>query len=701
MKTLKYVLVPIYILIFSFVVIPKATAQQKYAILISAGNTTIDDQAYHSEYWYDLFLMYRMLIESGFTHNNIFVLYGNGNGNDFNSSHANYQTATVFPGIGQITDFPVSKANVQNIFTWLANGNAAQGIPQIQPGDFLFYWWMGHGGGCNCNNYSAGIESTNENVSENEFAAYFAQLPACVIKTQYVMTCRSGGLIDNLAGLHTTLHTAAECCTDSHSQNYDVVHAELSYHAANAFRQQEPSGAVVASDISGDGLVSVREANNYVHSHTAQSNTQIGDYRNIAPLINIVDAQPASLVPNQGVYSRDYAEDSGTEPSEYMSYIWYEGPDLWVRHAADGDTIHQDPEFGQTNYVYARLHNIDCNSVNVTANLSWAEISAWSNPSSWNPIATVNVNNLQSNETRVVSAPWTTVPAPGKYCMHTVLNALGDSANADGRSYMDNNKVQINVTVADTFWGLKKNFHWFIENGLNKKTKVDLVIDKIEFPLSAKLELRIPPDLKFARLIGGDVERSTEGSIIKISPKAKKVIVQGMVLAASVKKEAILSMITPKEMKLGETLIVKVSEQIDGKEMGGIIFNAKTTNQEKVLAGIFRNLGNFFKMLDKKFDIDSAREASKSFEDIERSCRFDDSGNLDRALSEVISIETKLKEILPKHHMKKQDLIKFNAALNTSKKAVESKNIGLFIESQEEMMLSTKPLFLQKMAEKS
>ena len=118
-------------------------AQQKYAVLISTGDTTIDDTFTHSEYWYDMFLVYRALIEDGYTHDNIFVLYGFGN--DFVSSHAQYQTATFFPLVGQITDFAVSKADIQNLFNWLQTGSVANGVPQVQQGDSLFFWWMGHG----------------------------------------------------------------------------------------------------------------------------------------------------------------------------------------------------------------------------------------------------------------------------------------------------------------------------------------------------------------------------------------------------------------------------------------------------------------------------------------------------------------------------------------------------------------------------
>lgn len=677
-----------------------AFAQQKHAVLISSGQTNVDNQFLNSEYWYDLFLMYRMLIEDGFTHNNIFVLYGNGN--DFNSAHANYQTATVFPGIGQITDFPNSKADVANIFTWLANGNATQGVPQIQSGDFLFYWWMGHGDtetGMPACEYEASIETTGELVRDDEFDVYFSQLPACLIKTLFVMTCHSGGLIDDLEGLHTMIHTAAECHTNASSGMYDVPHADFSYHVANSFREQEPGGTPVASDVDGDGLVSVEETNDYAHVNTTSSNTQIGDYRNIAPLIFIANAQPAAGVPNQGVYSRDYAEDNGTEPSEYTSYIWYEGPDLWVRHAQDGQTTHQNPEFGQTNYVYARVHNINCNTLNVNATLSWCLQSAWANPASWNTIDTVTINNFGSSESKVISASWTTVPAPGKYCLHTVLNAPGDPANADGRAYMDNNKVQINVDVEDNVPGWTKNFHWLIENGLNELARVDLVIEKLKFlgfldP--PKLTLEIPLDLKFNRLIGGRLKESADGRIIEISPKTQRAVLQGVVLKPREKKEAILSVAMSKRMKLGESVVVKVSEQIKGREMGGIIFDTRAASQKQVISILFRRIGNFSKMLDERFKISVAKDISRLCWEIRRDCRLDDPKNLKQAMTEVTRLESKIKGDMSKL-MSKKEFGKFEKTLERTRMAVEKDNIALFVESQEEMIFSTRPLFLRNM----
>ncbi|MBN1270757.1 MAG: caspase family protein [Candidatus Aminicenantes bacterium] len=674
------------------------SAQQKYALLISTGNTILDDQPTHSEYWYDLFLIYRTLIENGFTHDNIYVLYGNGN--DFASAYADYQTAAVFPGVAQIVDFSVSRTDVQNIFTWLANGNAAEGVTKIQDGDFLFYWWMGHGSiqpGMGVCDYRAKIEVTNEYVTDTEFAAYFGQLPDCVVKTDYVMTCHSGGLIADLEGLHTMIHTAAPCDTGTNSLTFDVIHAEFSYHVASAFREEDALGAAVASDTDLDGLVSAGEANDYVHTNMTTSVSQIGDYRNIAPLIFIANAQPDALIPLQGVYSRDYAEDDGTEPSEYMSYVWYHGPDLWVRNFDDGITTPQDPEFGQPNYVYARIHNIGCALLNnVTVDFSWCTISAWASPASWNPINTLTVNNFQSGDTKVISTAWNTVPAPGGYCLHTVLNAPGDPNNADGRSFMDNNKVQINVDVVNNVWGWRKNFHWLLENALESRAAVDLVIEKLNVPFPTEMGIKLPPKLSFKRAVGGEIKQTEEGMVFFLDPRKKQAAIRGIMLEPLAKMDASLSVVTSKKMQIGEKIIVKVSEQHKGLEVGGIIFKAKTAPKHIVLSDFFKRLGVAFRELEKRFSIKVAPEIFQSSREVRREMIISESGITPDMMMKLIKLEEKAREDLVKH-MKKPELRMFDLALKNSYVALKEKKEGLFVESQEELIMSTVPMFMRHM----
>jgi len=54
-----------------------ANAGENYAILISLGTATEDNTLNNSEFWYDLFLAYEgLIIEQGYTHENVFVFYG-------------------------------------------------------------------------------------------------------------------------------------------------------------------------------------------------------------------------------------------------------------------------------------------------------------------------------------------------------------------------------------------------------------------------------------------------------------------------------------------------------------------------------------------------------------------------------------------------------------------------------------------------
>jgi hypothetical protein len=596
---------------------PLATAQQKYAVLISAGRTTVDDNDYHSEFWYDLFIMYRMLVARGYTHDNIFVLYGDGN--DFASAHPAYQTAVAFPGLAHVTDFPNSKADVANIFAWLAAGNPAHGVPQIQPGDHLFYWWMGHGdwpGDDASGNhlYSAQIQNTVEYVSDAEFAAMFAQLPACVVKTAFVMTCHSGALFDAIPGLHWAAHTSSRHDQSSFSSLFDVVHADFSYHAANALREQTPTGAPVASDTDGDGRLTIREANVYAHAHTTSSDSVVFDYRNIAPLIALEDPHPAGTVPVHAVYVRDCPSDSATTPSHCpAAETWFHGPDLWVRKTNDGITTSENAEFGQPNYVYARVHNIGCAPLNATATLSWSEQATWNVPAAWSSLGpAVPLNNLLPGESRVVTQSWTSVPVPGKYCLHTVVNAPGDAAAATGVAYEDNNQEQINIDVEDSFSTWKRDFSFWVRNGLKEAIKTDLVIVKEKgLRQSPQINLVLPPALKFDGVTGATARRANDGTLIAIPVAASRVVVRGIALAPSEQQEAMLTVALPARMKRGSTATVTATQLVREREVGGIVFQITAASKDQVVNVARQRLHNVLAAFAKAADSSAAREMAE------------------------------------------------------------------------------------------
>jgi hypothetical protein len=263
------------------------TGCEKYAVLISTGNTTADNSLYHSEYWYDLFLQYQALRDNGFDDNKIYVLYGNGT--DFATAHADYDATAVFGH--SITDKPVSKANVQAVFNDL--------VSKVGSFDYLYVWWMGHGGGSgpgSCD-LTMHIATTGETVTDAELATYMNAIGSYNKRSVTVMTCHSGGMLDNFntAGSNTLVLTSSTCPQYSSSTTTTCNHrghAELNYTHPTALREKDPCGASVASDSSGNGLVSLGEAHDYNLANVASSTPQLGDPDGIAGTTEIAEKMP-------------------------------------------------------------------------------------------------------------------------------------------------------------------------------------------------------------------------------------------------------------------------------------------------------------------------------------------------------------------------------------------------------------------------
>jgi hypothetical protein len=79
----------IVILLLSMIFAVGNVYAEKYALLVSAGEATTDDEFGNSEYWYDLFLAYEDLrIDKGFSKDNIFMHYGDGY--EFDTEHERY-----------------------------------------------------------------------------------------------------------------------------------------------------------------------------------------------------------------------------------------------------------------------------------------------------------------------------------------------------------------------------------------------------------------------------------------------------------------------------------------------------------------------------------------------------------------------------------------------------------------------------------
>ncbi|HDH87144.1 MAG: hypothetical protein DRP81_05790 [Candidatus Omnitrophota bacterium] len=259
----------------------------KYAVLVSTNQVIEDDNAYHSEWWYDLFLQYKMLRENGFKDENIYVLYGNGT--DFNTAHADYNSIIQFGHT--ITDMAVNKANIQSVFTTLGG--------KVKSRDFLYVWWMGHGSGFGPDfcNLSMDISNTGEKVTDTELTTYIDNVSNYRKRSVAIMTCHSGGMVDNLntTGNKTVVLTSSTCSQSSYDALFTcngIFHAEFNYTLPNALRLKDPCGTAVGSDYNGNNYVSLSEAHQYNTATMARSTPQMGDPDGIATTTYIKKKKP-------------------------------------------------------------------------------------------------------------------------------------------------------------------------------------------------------------------------------------------------------------------------------------------------------------------------------------------------------------------------------------------------------------------------
>jgi hypothetical protein len=123
------------------------------------------------------------------------------------------------------------------------------------------------------------------------------------------------------------------------------------------------------------------------------------------------------------VYMKDNAPDFGVEPSSPT--VW-SSPDIRICQNA-GCVGNQNPEYGQTNYVYVKLRNTGPNApwgngpATGTLRLYYTASGGgalW--PIHWTPIGSIGVtvpSALTVNDFIEVAVPWTNVPMPGHYCL--------------------------------------------------------------------------------------------------------------------------------------------------------------------------------------------------------------------------------------------------------------------------------------------
>jgi len=144
------------------------------------------------------------------------------------------------------------------------------------------------------------------------------------------------------------------------------------------------------------------------------------------------------------VWMKDTWNDGGVEPDPATSSesMWL-SPYIWIRNSQDGDFLHQhehqNPEFGQPNWIYVKLHNggaaasgnLKLYYANASVSLTW--------PGGFTLLATIPVN-ISAASSKIVEKEWPVLPGTGHYC----LIARWESA-ADPMTFPETADINYNV----------------------------------------------------------------------------------------------------------------------------------------------------------------------------------------------------------------------------------------------------------------
>jgi hypothetical protein len=158
-------------------------------------------------------------------------------------------------------------------------------------------------------------------------------------------------------------------------------------------------------------------------------------------------------------------DDLGHGGEEQRPDRFWDSPDLWVRNQDDGGLTHQNPEFGQDNWLHARVHNRSANAtarhLMVSFNVKQFAGSQFAYPTDWLPAVTAAAAfDLGPGETRIVKARWpcAAVPPAGTHpCLLAAVFTRFDAPVSGKAVWEQNNLAQKNLTVVD----LRPNL-WFV-----------------------------------------------------------------------------------------------------------------------------------------------------------------------------------------------------------------------------------------------
>ena len=234
-------------------------------------------------------------------------------------------------------------------------------------------------------------------------------------------------------------------------------------------------------------------------------------YRNDAAYLEILNSVKNAFTAvgiGPDIYIRDNTDDNGTIPNTAPLYL---SPDIIVRNNREkapdeafadlsDDSLSQNVEAGQDNWIYLRLQNRGSVKGDIEVKVYWAAPSTFALPSQWNLIDTINVMEIQPGGLSVATVKWRQedLPPLGHFCIVAELHNTVDPAPdktliTDGALFSkfiaeSNNFAWKNITVVDIVPSGQVGLAFLI-NG-DDEASSEVQIDLKELPSTAKVRMR-------------------------------------------------------------------------------------------------------------------------------------------------------------------------------------------------------------------
>ena len=171
------------------------------------------------------------------------------------------------------------------------------------------------------------------------------------------------------------------------------------------------------------------------------------------------------------IYIRDAPGDPGVD--QFTGPVFWNSPDLWIRNNEDNGVTHQNPEAGQDNWFYTRVHN---RGIGIARLFFVAyRVQEWAGtqfvyPADWAPHQAYAFGGLlDPGQSTIIHAKWeaTDVPPAGTHAcwLANAGYAIGIDWPASGAHVWEhNNLAQKNLLIVDLIPGETKELEFVIGN---------------------------------------------------------------------------------------------------------------------------------------------------------------------------------------------------------------------------------------------